>query len=532
MAQILSDPIGCRITEAKLSFAERIIEAAMLMGVKDFIICPGSRNSALVQSMIKRTEIRCYFWFEERSAAFFALGKCRALRTPVAVITTSGTAAGELLPAAMEAYYSGDPLLLITADRPKAYRGTGAPQCAEQHSLFGCYTPFSYDLSEGDLCDLTPWTLKNPCHLNVCLEDPMRPNLSRAAISPQKNAPCIGREKKLESFLEQANNLLVVVGTLGREELSPVMKWLQKLGAPLYCEGPSLLRGREELAPLALLHGDNMLEIASDNFYPIDAILRIGGVPTTSLWRDMEEHSDKVAILSISSAPFSGSPCSDLLVGNLAELFSAPPKKRFSNKFLDWWQKDKQICRLLADLIKEQPRSEPSLFWDVVRQIPENSLLYLGNSSPIRHFDLALHSAPGNLEIKASRGLNGIDGQLATFFGLCAPDKSCWAIVGDLTALYDLAAPWILQQLPTLNVTIVVINNGGGKIFQRMFQEPEFLNNHTLSFKGIAEMWGLKYLKNPEKPLPLEKGSRLIEICPDEEQTKRFWKNYRSLAKI
>jgi 2-succinyl-5-enolpyruvyl-6-hydroxy-3-cyclohexene-1-carboxylate synthase len=112
-----------------------------------------------------------HFSYEERSAAFFALGRARASGRPVAIIT--GTAAGELLQATMEAFYTEDPLLLITADRPRRYRGTGAPQAAEQAGIFGVYAPFSQDLEHVDPCAITEWDWVDPAHLNVCIEDPL-----------------------------------------------------------------------------------------------------------------------------------------------------------------------------------------------------------------------------------------------------------------------------------------------------------------------------------------------------------------------
>ena len=92
----------------------------------------------------------------------------------------------------------------------------------------------------------------------------------------------------------------------------------------------------------------------------------------------------------------------------------------------------------------------------------------------------------------ASRGLNGIDGQLSTFLGLCQPDRSNWAILGDPTTLYDLSGPWPLAQMPNdLDMNLVVFNNSGGKIFDRMFGTVRFQNIHNLSFEHWAAMWGL-----------------------------------------
>ena len=116
-----------------LDAASRLIAEVRAAGAREFCVCAGSRNSPLLA--VLGTDV--FSFVDERSAAFFALGRIKLHGAPVAVVTTSGTAAAELLPACIEAYYSGLPLILITADRPARFRGTGAPQSIEQVGLFG-----------------------------------------------------------------------------------------------------------------------------------------------------------------------------------------------------------------------------------------------------------------------------------------------------------------------------------------------------------------------------------------------------------
>jgi len=122
------------VTEAQ-ELARRVIAGCVERGIDEFVLCPGSRNSPLLLEAI-RWPVKCWRHFEERAAGFFALGRCRARQAPVAVVTTSGTAVCELFPAMVEALYQRQPLLAITADRPKRYRGTGAPQAIEQAGMF------------------------------------------------------------------------------------------------------------------------------------------------------------------------------------------------------------------------------------------------------------------------------------------------------------------------------------------------------------------------------------------------------------
>src|SRR5437763_11337196 len=122
--------------------ARRVIEQACALGAFDFCVCAGSRNAPLL-AVVAASDLRIYSFVDERSAAFFALGRAKLTGRPAAVVTTSGTAAAELLPAAIEAHYSGTPLVLITADRPARFRGTGAPQAIEQEGIFGVYATAS-----------------------------------------------------------------------------------------------------------------------------------------------------------------------------------------------------------------------------------------------------------------------------------------------------------------------------------------------------------------------------------------------------
>ena len=128
-------------------------------GVSEFCVCAGSRNSPLL-AVLGTSDARLFSFVDERSAAFFAIGRIKQHGRPVAVVTTSGTAVAELLPATIEAYYSSLPLVLVTADRPARFRGTGAPQCIEQEGIFGSYASTELNGS-------------SPTHINVEFDEPL-----------------------------------------------------------------------------------------------------------------------------------------------------------------------------------------------------------------------------------------------------------------------------------------------------------------------------------------------------------------------
>jgi 2-succinyl-5-enolpyruvyl-6-hydroxy-3-cyclohexene-1-carboxylate synthase len=203
------------------------------------------------------------------------------------------------------------------------------------------------------------------------------------------------------------------------------------------------------------------------------------------------------------------------------------------------YREDRATARAIDDLLHEEPGAEPSL----VRAISQcaSGTVFLGNSLPIREWDaFATRDAGGAARLVfASRGANGIDGQLSTAFGAASAlttgagtPRECWAVVGDLTALYDLAAPWVLPQLDVERLRIVVINNGGGRIFDRISGDATLRNAHSHDFRAWAEMWGLGYARSEtvDRNATLAERS-VIELVPDDAATERFWRRYDGIAR-
>ena len=510
--------------------AYQVIHEVLKHGVQEFCVCPGSRNSPLVTILTKETLLKKYYWFEERSAAFFALGRSRQTRRPVAVITTSGTAAAELLPAVMEAHYTGVPLVVITADRPRRFRNTGAPQTAEQVGLYGPYTSFAEDLSEAERSYLELWDRHGPAHVNVCFEEPLK---VVGKLPPENAFPTVVSKEKpirdedfqmLTDFLKSVQFPFVVVSSLREEDREPVAQFLLKMNAPVLLEGISGLREDPRLSHLRIRRVDKLWDHSTAALYEIDGILRIGGVPTFRNWRDLEDMQYKLQVLSVNHVPFSGLSWGKLIcspIHTFFEKFTIPPIQKFAMP--RWLEAEKEYQKQFLKLVHDEPLAEQSMVHHLSKIIPRGSHVYLGNSLPIREWDLGAVWEPKGLTVTANRGVNGIDGQISTFLGLSREGIENWALLGDLTALYDMAGPWILKQLKHLHVHIVVINNRGGKIFEKMYQEKEFLNLHSLNFKPLADMWGLEYER--WTTVECKKSSakrRLIELIPDEEATRRF----------
>jgi 2-succinyl-5-enolpyruvyl-6-hydroxy-3-cyclohexene-1-carboxylate synthase len=500
-------------------------------GVEDFVVCPGGRNTPIVNAINKFKTFNLHFWPEERSASFFALGKIKSKERPVVVCVTSGTAVAELLPAVMEAYYTDLPLILLTADRPRRFRGSGAPQSPEQVGLFGKYVGFEQDLEFEDQCSLKDWNLKKPAHINVCLEEPLE---SSFGSYEKLSDPDIFYSSKevfnervfdtLDQFVKKANKPLVIVSAIPENAKDSVVSFLSNYGAPIYLEAVSLLREHPSLQKLRIRRSEKIWQASANSDYKIDGILRIGSVPTLRMWRDLEDKSD-IPVCSISHLPFSGLSYGKVEAVDLNQFFSQyelPQCRKFD--FFHWLENDRKYQSEIENLFQLYPLSEAALVHELSKRVSSNAFVYLGNSLPIREWDAYADHYEKNLYVQANRGMNGIDGQISTFFGACSKSRSNWGIVGDLTAIYDLAAPWILKEMKEIDVNLVIINNGGGKIFHRLFPLKEIQNLHPFRFKSLAELWQISYETYTQIPNKIEdKGQRLIEIIPSEEETISFW---------
>ncbi len=526
--------------------AAQTLSALLDHGVTEYCVCPGARNAPLIAALAaNESALKSYYFYDERSAAFFALGRMRASGKPVAVVTTSGTAVGELMPAAMEAHYSGLPLVLLTADRPRRFRQSGAPQAAEQAGIFGIYAVNSLDLAESESWPAAlAWDRLGALHVNVCFEEPLLDpravySLSERRLLPARSCDLAALALQTEacSALAQAvstlQHPLVIVAALSAEDRPSARKFLLAWGAPVYFEALSGLREDPAFESIRIHSGDKLIERAHESGYPVDGVIRLGGVPTLRTWRDLEDKFLVLPVLSASRLPFTGlgrnAPCASGDLSALLGSLGARLPGRISS-ILAFQGADRERKLALTRLLADEPRSEPGLFRQLSERIPERARVYLGNSLPIREWDLAAGADERNHEVYASRGLNGIDGQVSTFLGLCEENRENWGVFGDLTALYDLSGPWALSQLGDARAQLVVVNNGGGKIFDRMFKDTRFQNNHALQFGPWAALWGLEYERWEEIPAVVTApSSRIVEIVPDAAATERFWKRYSAL---
>jgi 2-succinyl-5-enolpyruvyl-6-hydroxy-3-cyclohexene-1-carboxylate synthase len=508
--------------------ALEVVKSCLKAGVTEFVVCGGARNAVLLEALARAEAcglVRVWRHFEERSAGFFALGRSMETALPCAVVTTSGTAAAELLPSLIEAFYQARPLVAITADRPAAFRGTGAPQAIEQPGLFGHY---AYAGS------LTEWDGNRPLHLNIALEESFE--FGDASFTPADG----GEFKPAHSRIDVAalarwlradrhKGLVVMVGGLEPDEREDVFHFCQALGAPVMAEATSGLR--EALHRLSLPDGDRLLKV-----HPPGRILRLGDVPSGRFWRDLEE----LAQISVWSVCRNGLPGlarpSNVIRGSLMQVLAALGEMEEVGDALDYLPLRSRRAALIDELLETYPDSEPSLLRALSHYVALGGGLFLGNSMPIREWNLFAQWSHPVPSVRANRGANGIDGQISTWLGWSAEVTDTWAVLGDLTALYDLAAPSVLGQLECRGRVLAVINNGGGKIFRRLprlqAMSPRAIewmtNPQAADLAGFATLWDMAHLRirtpdDFDRFGETSDKTSLLEIIPDPVQTQQFW---------
>lgn len=500
--------------------------------VSEVIVCAGARNAPLVVGLEGRA-FKVKSFFEERSAGFYALGRIKATGKPVAIMTTSGTAVAELLPSVIEGYYQGLPLIVVSADRPKNYRGTGAPQAIDQAEIFDKYVHqcFDWDVQQADL--KVSFDSQKPIHFNLCFDEPLIDGDFSAATK------FLAEVNKMESFkpkafdveyseeAKQFKNPLVILSQLSESERQLAKTVLQKYKIFHYAESLSGLLGDRDLEHLQL----NNCEALFSSFLEkniFSSVIRVGGVPTLRLWRDLEKKHISVPVLSVSELRFSGlarkssqtsfenlpALCNavEYIKTNFAELNQKIQAKKVT-VLTEFRNSEQNFIFQLSDLIKSQP-------------------IYIGNSLPIREWDQFSQGAFS--DSYGNRGANGIDGQISTYLGWSNQFAISWAIIGDLTAMYDLAA-LALNRDDTKNSrkNIVIINNQGGQIFKKVFNHDKFLNPHEVQFQGWAQMFGWNYLQIADvadlqlvQQLIAKKELKnfVIEIQTDQKQSDAVWK--------
>jgi len=464
------------------TLARNLIRQLIEVGVSDFVLSPGSRNAPLSIALHEAEEaglVNLYVRIDERGAAFFALGLAKASENCVAVICTSGTAAANYHPAALEAYHSANKLLIITADRPARLRRTGANQTTIQDGLLAPLE--TVDIASAIV--VSDHLGDGPLHFNVQFDEPLLPAGEGewlTGLTPHSRG-----QQVVHSAAEievKSRGLLIVGHDRAGFEVSAISALARDLSWPLVAEDP--LSFPSAVSHAALFLSDPELRSA----YKPDQIIVIG---RTTLSRSINaliaECPDVIVIDPRTESVDTKREATQILI-------SIPGVKVSSDQgWLSTWQKLSELAHKHLSL----EWSEQLAIATITKNLPEESALFIGSSRPIR--DVEAFSTPRNgLHTFANRGLAGIDGNISTAFGIAERYQRTFAILGDVTFLHDISA---LANPSDADLTIFVIDNDGGGIFSTLPQaqvagfEKIFGTPHHLDLQRVISGFGAAVTK-------------------------------------
>ena len=492
-------PGGSPATEFSVALLGQLIGR----GVRDIVLCPGSRSQALALAAAaweQAGRVRLRVRIDERVAGFLALGIAVETGRPVAIITTSGTAVANLHPAVLEAHHSGIPLILLTADRPVELRGLGSNQTTDQLGIFGSAVswvrdvappvdsdraahPESAAFSLAEQASAAALGTPGPVQLNLSFREPLSGPIGE--LPPIGDAPTTAVAPLPSRQLTGTPRTIVIAGHGAGPEAE---SFARSLGVPLIAEvssgsrfGPNLVVAYRQLLddaefggqveravvfghptlgrqiPALLSRSEVVVHIVrgvtADAYNPgrraatIDASVAYDGTPDDSAegraWLGSWVHASR-GVLAVEPA----------------EVPAPAPQGRPG----DFAREQLMTFR--------EPVTRRMLVEAVWRLTWPHDRLVLGASRLIREADSWV---PGKkITVHANRGLAGIDGTIATGIGIALSSQDAEAgsasgitrvLVGDLTALYDVGALLFGGGEVRPRIQVIVGNDGGGTIF-------------------------------------------------------------------
>ncbi|HSX38830.1 MAG TPA: 2-succinyl-5-enolpyruvyl-6-hydroxy-3-cyclohexene-1-carboxylic-acid synthase [Chlamydiales bacterium] len=504
-----------------------IIDQLICQGIDRFCIAPGSRNTPLVIAAAEHPLAKTMVHYDERGIGFYALGFGKGAKKPAALICTSGTALGNLLPSVMEAHHSETPIILLTADRPIELRDCGANQTTDQVKIFSHFVRWQIDIPPGIAENAirsfaaqgtfhAMQNPKGPVQINCQFREPLYASPPKL----QKNSPLQFCSAHLtpSPIQTDAKRGVILIGEIGSDP-RPILKLASRLQWPVFADLLSNARSYPSFEQIR--HFDWLIE-SNPSLRP-EFTLHFGKRMTS------KKILNWPATLHVSPSPFLQDPTRSLKarlqcdIAAFCETFTAETDPSY---LASWKEKDAEIDSLLEEAFHQTsfPFTEAHAMRKIGEILPKTHAVFLGNGMPIRDADHFLFPQKC-LGFFANRGLSGIDGNIATAAGLSdALDAPLLAFLGDQACLYDLnSLPLIAKTRHP--VTLIVSNNFGSGIFSHLpiSKWPHFetymASSHSWQFAHGAKMFSLPYL--PFDKIVFE-HSALIELVTDRKENFRF----------
>ena len=491
--------------------ARVIIEELISRGVRDVVLAPGARNAPLAYECFEADRIgllRLHVRVDERTAGFLGLGLAKGYDTPVAVLTTSGTAAANLHPAVLEAWHAHVPLIVITASRPRSVINAGANQSTDQDQLFGRQVRAYAGLSD-EVLDHRTWRFETarimtaatgsrtrmpgPAQLNVEFSEPLIP-AEFAWPPPAPELVITASNVAAEPMTLSDGTQTVIIAGDCRPDLGGTLADLAAQAAvPLFAEPSSNARlGAAALSTYRLLLASTLAE-------EIERVVVFGRPTLSRPIIQLLARNDVELVVVSAYADWIDPGRAASLVTDAVKL----PNPADRGWFEAWHEADLVVRERLDDLLAAQPYfTGPALAAAVWAALDADDALFAGSSNPIRDLDLAPINSASPL-VYANRGLSGIDGSVSTAAGIAlALERPTHALLGDLTALHDATGMVIGPEEPRPDLRLVVANDDGGSIFATLEQgEPAhmgaferlFGTPQGLQFEALAAAAGIGY---------------------------------------
>ncbi|MEO1234532.1 MAG: 2-succinyl-5-enolpyruvyl-6-hydroxy-3-cyclohexene-1-carboxylic-acid synthase, partial [Myxococcota bacterium] len=519
-------PHGGVLLEA---WCQLLYDGLVAGGVATVVVSPGSRSTPLVLAASGRADLEVVTVVDERAAAFYALGRARAEGRPLALVRTSGSAAGHDLPAVIEARAAGVPLVVLTADRPHELMDARAPQTIDQLRLFGEQAVGFFDLG---LPDPTPRALravrrvgmqaaelaKHPrpgaVQVNVRARKPLEAPATEGPGEAEfrtdveqlreEGAPEVKSLDDLRAAFASARRPLLVAGPAPvalASELETQRSQLRALGVPVVIEATSQLRFGPGGLGAAGLEAVLRHEAWRRCLEP-DLVVQLGEPPvSTGLQRALSEWSSARWAVAPRGYPDPDSR-SHVVRAERGPALEALVAASREEGFLDAWRRAEAAAAAAVEEGSSPTPPGEELSEGIVTRwardaVPAGGRLMVGNSLAVRHLDLYLPPGGSALDVLHQRGASGIDGLIAGAIG-ASQASPCVLLLGDVSARHDLGA----LALGTLagELTVVVLHNGGGRIFEQLPlarqlgdghpQLEPFLTEDARSLVPVAEALG------------------------------------------
>ena len=555
-------------------WASVLVETLYRCGLTMAVICPGSRSTPLTVAFARHLKVKTIPILDERSAGFFALGRAKKTGLPTVLVCTSGTAGANFYPAVIEAKESGIPLIVLTADRPPELRHCHAGQTIDQVKLYGNLPNWQCELAlpEAKLMMLQylrqnvfqAWqqSLKpfpGVVHLNIPLREPLAPISQHLAEIDQLPADFFDTVTSAiplsfavsppwNSWQERSG--IIIAGLAQPRDSQAYCQAIadlsRQLSFPVLAEALSPLRNYAQLNPYLISTYDLILRTSLGQKLIPEVIIQVGELPTSKHLRNwlkdigikrwiIDERVDNFDSLHDKTVHLHSSIEQ---IGNQLKGVAIP-----QSSYCQRWCELETSTRYSLDstLASLDLMYEGKAAWLISSSLPPKTPIFLANSMSVRYAEYFWQ--PNNSQIIPyfSRGANGIDGTLSTALGVAYQDAGV-LLTGDLALLHDTNG-FLLSQKFQGHLTIIVINNNGGGIFEILpiadFAEFEeyFATPQSVELAQLCAAYQVEHqlidtwqeLANLVGNLP-KQGIRVLELICDRHSDAVWLKN--SLTKL